>query len=75
MDIKLFNDIKFDTNADKIRILLNLHKDFRKIKNLIETRLTSNEELKNKKFEIAIAPEETSSESKKKPGLSKVKIS
>ena len=73
LDLGLLYDIKYDTNNDKIKILLNLHKDFRRIKQMIENKLKESSELKDKKIEISIAPQETKSESKKKIGLAKVK--
>jgi ATP-binding protein involved in chromosome partitioning len=68
IDIGLLHSI--NDNMGKFSILLNLHKDYRKIKNILESKL---KERGISHFEINIAPQEKKSETTKKPGLSKVK--
>jgi hypothetical protein len=62
LDLDLLYDIKFDPASGKTKILLNLHKDFRKIKILLENKIKATPELSNEKIEIAIAPQEKKSE-------------
>lgn len=83
-EMGILNDIKevegTTENGDdkKFRILLNLHKDYRKIKHLIETKIKQAEsvlKLDVNSIEIAMAPQEKKSEPThtRKVGLSKVK--
>ena len=75
LEVGLLYDIKYDEKSNKIKVQLNLHKDFRKIKSLIENRIKIEEELKNEKVDVAIAPQEkkTESSASTKVGLRKVK--
>jgi Flp pilus assembly CpaE family ATPase len=68
IDLGLLHSIK--ENNDKFTILVNLHKDYRKIKNMLESKLKENGITS---FEINIAPQEKKAESTKRPGLEKVK--
>jgi ATP-binding protein involved in chromosome partitioning len=69
-EIGLIFDIKQE--GEKTKILLNLNKDYRKIKNLIEIKLTEKNIDKNK-VEVTIAPQEKNAMPPKKTGLEKVK--
>ena len=68
IDMGLLHSIK--VNNDKYTILVNLHKDYRKIKNMLESKLKENG---INSFEINIAPQEKKAEAPKRPGLEKVK--
>jgi hypothetical protein len=68
LDLGLLHSVK--VNNDKYTILVNLHKDYRKIKNMLESKLKENG---INSFEINIAPQEKKSEAPKRPGLQKVK--
>ena len=66
----MINDIKFTENSVKIQ--LNLSKDYRKLKSLIENKLQGH----GKKIEITMAPAQsktTTENTKRLPGLTKVK--
>lgn len=76
LEYGILNDITL--NNDKVRIYLNLNKDFRKIKNLIENKINENFKngsLQSFAYEVAIAPQEKKSEAAntKGVGLKKVK--
>jgi Mrp family chromosome partitioning ATPase len=75
IDLDLLYDIKFDPASGKTKILINLHKDFRKIKILLENKIKATPELSNENVEISMAPQEKKSEptTSKKIGLKKVK--
>ncbi len=68
LDLGLLHSIK--VNNDKYTIMVNLHRDYRKIKNMLESKLKENG---INSFEINIAPQEKISEAPKRPGLQKVK--
>lgn len=67
-------DIKIDSETKKIKILLNLHKDYIKIKNIIEKKFKESPYFKEyDKIEVTMAPAEKKSESLRKLGLKNVK--
>jgi len=75
IEYEILNDINF--NKDKVRIYLNLNKDFRKIKTLIENKINeniNNGNLETFPFEVSIAPQEknTDATNKNSTGLKKV---
>ncbi len=69
IELGLLYDLKVDSKTNKIKIQLNLHQDYMKMKNMIENIAKS--ELLD--VEVTIAPQEKKSESTKKAGLKKVK--
>ena len=74
LENNLLNDIILQN--EKIKILLNLNKDFRKLKSLIEIKITElqkNNLIQNFSYEISIAPTEKKNEEVKKIGLKNVK--
>jgi len=76
LEYEVLNDIAMSN--DKVKIYLNLNKDFRKIKSLIDNKINENIKngsLKSFFFEVSIAPEEKRSEAAntKGVGLKKVK--
>ncbi len=66
----ILNEITFQNN--KTKIFLNLNKDFRKIKTLIEKKINDdikNGIIENFNFEISIAPQEKNSENSNSKGV------
>lgn len=75
LEYEILNEIAF-TN-EKVRIYLNLNKDFRKIKSLIDNKI--NENIKNGSlqsfaFEVSIAPQEKKSEAANTKGIGLKKV-
>lgn len=75
LEYEILNDIAFSN--DKVKIYLNLNKDFRKIKTLIENKI--NENIKNGSlqsitFEVSIAPQDKKSEAANTNGVGLKKV-
>jgi uncharacterized protein YjaZ len=75
LEYEMLNDIAF--NNDKVKIYLNLNKDFRKIKSLIDNKINENIKngsLQNFAFEVSIAPQEKKSEPVNTKGIGLKKV-
>jgi len=73
-EAKLLYEIKYDDEIKKVKILLNLHKDYIKIKNMIQKKFKeSSLGIEFEKVEVSMAPAEKKSEGLRKLGLKNVK--